>query len=156
MPDVVDSDNRSAPESLTVMAFDYGKKRIGTAVGERLIGTAQELKTVSNSTVGPQWSVIESLVQQWRPDAFVVGLPLPADGNTSAPMVAGAKAFGDEIASRFKLPVHYIDEHLSSHAADIEMRAGVAKGKRISGKKIASRDSIAARLILQSWFQSVS
>lgn len=148
------SDAKTGSASLTVMAFDFGFKRIGTAVGESLIGSAQELKTVPNSQQGPHWHLIERLVRDWRPDAFVLGLPLPADGNTRTAMVVAVRAFGDEVASRFDRPVHYIDEHLSSHAADIELRAGVAQGKRISEKKITSRDSVAARLILQSWFES--
>lgn len=139
-------------DSQTIMAFDFGYKRIGTAIGETLMATARELKPVSNARNGPAWHAIEELIKDWQPDAFLVGLPLPADGNENSPMVRSARAFGAEIGSRFDRPVHYIDEHLSSHAADQHIRDGVEPGKRITGRKIASRDSVAARLILESWF----
>lgn len=97
---------------------------------------------------------IEDLVKDWQPSAFVVGLPLPADGNAETPMMRMVRAFGDEIERRFERPVHYMDERLSSHAADRELRAQTGQGKRVRDKDIASRDSIAARFILESWFAS--
>jgi len=137
---------------ITVLAFDYGSQRIGTAVGQQLTGSAQALRTVPNSRTGPQWSQIEALFSDWQPEAFVVGLPVPADGNTTTPIMVRVRAFGDELERRFRRPVHYMDERLSSHAADQELRSQTAQGKRVRHKDIASRDSIAARLILESWF----
>jgi len=138
------------------MAFDYGSQRIGSAAGQRLTGTARALKTVPNTRTGPQWSQIEDLINDWQPEAFVVGLPFPADANTETPIMRKVRAFGEEIERRFSRPVHYMDERLSSHAADHELRSQTSEGKRVRGRDIAARDSIAARLILESWFASLA
>ncbi|MCI0505419.1 MAG: Holliday junction resolvase RuvX [Gammaproteobacteria bacterium] len=144
----------------TLLAFDYGTKRIGVAVGQELTKSATPLITLNNSEKGTDWYDIDHLVKEWRPDAFVVGLPLNADGSEHA-VSRAAKQFGDQLQARYNLPVYWVDERLTSVEAESmiaasrkDVKSGRQLRKKAGSRRIAKAqiDSAAARLILESWF----
>ncbi|MDY6991538.1 MAG: Holliday junction resolvase RuvX, partial [Pseudomonadota bacterium] len=97
---------------LTVMGFDYGHKRLGIAVGQTLTATAQPLATVNPA----HWPQIDELIKHWQPQACIVGQPRFADGHSNAITVAVTE-FTQKLYQRYRLPVHTIDETLSSVTA---------------------------------------
>ena len=129
----------------TLLGFDFGTQRIGVAVGQSITGTATALCTVNARDEQPDWDRISELITDWHPDALVVGLPLHADGSDSRTTTAVRK-FVHQLAGRSCLPVHIIDERLSSHAAKQLQHQDKA------GKK-ADIDAIAAMIILQNWLE---
>jgi putative Holliday junction resolvase len=134
-----------------ILAFDFGQRRIGVAVGQFTTMTATSLETVSHGRE-PDWSAIERLVKEWKPSRFLLGLPLGADGEETE-MSRAARRFAGQLQHRFNLPVSYQDERLSSYAAQerfIEMRAqGGLKKKH--GRDL---DAMAAQIFLENWLQS--
>ncbi|WP_250655522.1 Holliday junction resolvase RuvX [Alkalimarinus coralli] len=134
-------------ELKTCLGFDFGTRRIGVAVGRRLLGSASPLPPITARDGIPDWSDIEKLVAEWSPDGFVVGLPLNMDGSESE-MSRRATKFGKRLQGRFNKPYFMMDERLSSHEAKgYVIEQG---GDRDFGRN--SVDGIAAVLILQSWF----
>jgi putative Holliday junction resolvase len=131
----------------TLLGFDFGDRRIGVAVGQELTGTASALTTVRARDGIPDWDTISEIIRTWRPDALVVGFPRCADGSESR-FSRRVKRFIKQLEERYKLPVHPMDERLSSHAA--------AQDRSEGGQTLKSRgmDALAAREILQSWLQS--
>jgi putative pre-16S rRNA nuclease len=131
----------------TLLGFDFGLQRIGVAVGQELTGTAKALATVRSRNGKPDWDMITELIRTWQPDALVVGLPLHADGSESG-FTRSVKRFIGQIEDRYKLPVHPMDERLSSHAA--------AQREGEGNHELKSRgiDAVAAKEILVSWLQS--
>ncbi|MBU9176205.1 Holliday junction resolvase RuvX [Burkholderia gladioli] len=131
----------------TLLAFDYGEKRIGVAVGNTLMRTARALVIVSNLNREYRFEAVGALIAEWRPDALVVGLPMHPDG-TPHEMTQQAKRFGNQLNGRFNLPVSWIDERYSS----VEARAGLrARG----AKADAAIDAEAARVILQHYLDQL-
>lgn len=140
----------------TVLAFDYGIKRIGVAVGQTLTHTATALEILSADNSSSVWSAIDRLVREWQPHAFVMGKPLHAD-DSETPLFEAIKDFGNQLGARYNCPVHYMDERLSSNAAENLQQADSEQRNRrgSSGKRRNSEkhiDHIAAKLILESWF----
>ena len=133
------------------MGFDFGTKRIGVATGQNLTGTAQGIATVGNNGKDGPWNEIEQLIHQWQPDMLVVGLPLDKEGAETM-LSTAARQFGTELASRFNLPVDYVDETLTSRAAENLVSQATPHGKRVTGKRQELRDQIAAELILSTYF----
>jgi putative Holliday junction resolvase len=130
----------------TVLAFDYGTQRIGVAVGETHTGLAHALATIPAAREEETMRAIADLIDEWRPQLFVVGLPVHADGVAHA-MTERARRFARQLARRFALPVEFSDERFSTQAAAEALReAGASKRKR----KLA-RDRVAAQLILQDY-----
>jgi len=129
----------------TYLAFDYGSKRIGVAVGQDLTGNASALTTLKTSNQTPPWQAIETLVQTWQPQAFVVGLPYNKDGTEHA-VTQAARHFGNQLQGRFKRPVYWVDERLTSSEAESIL---AQRGRKAKKEDI---DKLAAQLILQSWF----
>jgi putative Holliday junction resolvase len=123
------------PERGTVLAFDFGLKRIGVAVGETELGTVHPLPAISSF---PQ---VEKLVAQWQPAALVVGLPTSAQGEPHR-MTRQAEDFARRLERRFKLPVARVDERFTSVEAE----------HRLRGLKKKPIDSVAAQLILEQYF----
>jgi putative holliday junction resolvase len=133
-------------EVKTVLAFDYGLSQIGTAIGNRLTGTAQALNTLSARDGIPRWDEIQLLLNEWQPDLLVVGLPLNMDDSESA-ISQRARKFGRRLEGRFGLSVEYMDERLSSYEAKSTLREQGHRGDY----KNSPADGLAAELILQSW-----
>lgn len=133
----------------TILAFDYGLRQIGAAVGNSLTGTCQALTTLSAREGIPRWEDIESLLEEWQPDQLLVGLPLNMDGSESA-MSNRAQKFGRRLHGRFGLKVSYMDERLSSYEAKSQLREQGHRGNY----KDSPADAVAAQLILQSWLNN--
>ena len=146
MPDT-SARHRSIADLLTLLGFDFGLQRIGVAVGQELTGTATALATVRSRNGKPDWDMITELIRTWRPDALVVGLPLHADGSESG-FTRSVKRFILQLEDRYKLPVHPMDERLSSHAA------AQCEGEGKFELKSRGIDAVAAKEILVSWLQS--
>lgn len=127
----------------TLLAFDYGKKRIGVAVGQTQTRTANPLETIMVKGNDPDWPAIERLIRTWAPDALVVGLPLNMDGSEQE-MTDQARRFGRRLEGRFRLPVHLADERLSTREARTRL---VESGKPGDGEA----DPLAAQVILEGW-----
>ncbi len=126
-----------------LLGFDYGAKRIGVAVGQTVTGSARPLKTVRARNDKPDWLKISELVSTWQPTGLVVGLPLNMDG-TEQDTTDKARRFGRQLEGRYRLPVHFVDERLST----VEARARLHAQKRPADE----RDPVAAQLILETWF----
>jgi putative Holliday junction resolvase len=88
----------------TILAFDFGTKRIGVAVGQEITTTARALITLQNSQGKPDWEHISRLVEEWRPALLVVGMPTSMDGQPH-PLEQTVKDFGDQLKQRYNLPV---------------------------------------------------
>jgi putative holliday junction resolvase len=130
------------------LGFDFGYKRIGVAVGQRLTCTANPLSTIAATKGVPCWSLIAALIKQWRPDAFIVGFPTRIDGGPLY-VTKPAKRFADALKTKFDLPVFLVDERLSTVEARAQLfaRGGYRKLKQ------AEIDSCAACIILEQWLQ---
>jgi putative holliday junction resolvase len=127
------------PERGTVLAFDFGLKRIGVAVGEPELRTAHPLPAVSG------FPEIQKLVAEWQPTALVVGLPTSAQGEPHK-MTRQAEDFARRLERRFKLPVARVDERFTSVEAE----------SRLRGLKKKAVDSVAAQLILEQYFDQAA
>lgn len=132
----------------TLLAFDFGEKRIGVAVGETLLKVAHPVTTIAAETNDAKFAQIAQIIQEWRPSLLVVGLPTHLDG-TEHTLTHLAKKFAQRLEGRFNLPVTMMDERLSSvEAAERLQAAGVRADKQ---KKML--DAVAAQSILQSYFE---
>lgn len=141
MPDATPS---SKPK--TLLSFDYGIKNIGVAIGQTLTASARALCQLKARDGIPNWDEIAALLTEWQPDLVLVGLPLNMDGSDSE-LCPRARKFGNRIHGRFGVPVHMVDERLSSFAAKGEHLAGGGSDHY----KHDPVDAIAARIILQDW-----
>ncbi|MEZ5542225.1 MAG: Holliday junction resolvase RuvX [Pseudomonadota bacterium] len=130
----------------TLLGFDYGRRRIGIAVGQEVTRTATALCTVLSNNGAPDWGRLAELIAEWQPQALVVGLPYHADGSDSE-MTRAARSFARQLEQRFELPVHTMDERLSS-------RSAAALQQRSAPAAAAGKDAIAARIILQDWLDT--
>lgn len=139
------------PRSGTCIAFDYGSKRIGVAVGEFLLQTATPLGIAQNINGTPDWEVIDSIINQWQPTELVVGWPLTESGEFQA-ITYHVKGFIKRLVKRYNLPVHKADERFSSIAAQEEIKNLRQSGQRKRKTTHADIDTLAAALILESWF----
>lgn len=133
----------------TYLAFDYGEKRIGTAIGDTITGTARPLATLSGGL-----DAALKLVAEWRPAALVVGLPLMEDG-TDQRITSLTRRFAKELEARSKLPVHFSDERYSSRAADDVLREARASGAMSRRVKKGDRDGVAAKIFLEQFMQTL-
>jgi putative holliday junction resolvase len=133
----------------TVLAFDFGEKRIGVATGETLLVNAHPLTVIHAESREDQLAAIAALIDEWQPVQLVVGLPTHADG-TPHEMTRRAHRFGERLQRRFKLPVGFADERLTSLDAAARLRETGRNSK--SARPLL--DAVAAQLILQTWFES--
>jgi putative Holliday junction resolvase len=135
----------------TIIAFDFGLRRIGVAVGQQVTNSASPLETVSNSDNGPEWSRIDTIVREWRPQRLIVGMPTHADGSPSD-IGDSVRKFIDELG-KFELPVEAVDERYSSVEAEAALRSQREEGLRGRISKGAI-DSAAATLIAERWLKN--
>ncbi len=142
---------RAYPEIAgTVLAFDFGEKRIGVAVGETMLKLAHPLTTVVAEDNASKFAQIAALIQSWRPQLLVVGLPIHLDGHPHA-LTHLAKKFAQRLEGRFNLPVQMVDERLSSVEASQQLKAAGISGFA----QKAMLDQVAAQTILQSYFDHI-
>lgn len=132
----------------TILAFDFGLRRIGVAVGQQVTASASPLGCVANGERGPDWAAIAALVHDWQPARIIVGIPLNVDG-TPASLTARVVEFASEFG-RFDLPVETEDERYSSLEAEARLRSERAQGLRGRINKDMI-DSAAATLIAERW-----
>lgn len=132
----------------TTLAFDFGERRIGVAMGETLLGIAHPLITIDTEITEQRFAAIGKLITEWRPAQLVVGLPVHADG-TEHDLTRLARRFANRLKGRFGLPVWLVDErHTSLIAEGLLNEAGV-RGR----KQKPALDQVAAQAILQTWFE---
>ncbi|MGA9575642.1 MAG: Holliday junction resolvase RuvX [Lysobacterales bacterium] len=134
----------------TIIAFDFGLRRIGVAVGQTVTGSARALAVVP-FTGKPDWQAITAIVCDWKPAAFVVGLPLAEDGGETD-MSKGARRFGRQLEGRFATTVSYEDERMTSLGAEQRFVDARSRGE-MRRKDAALKDAIAAQIILENWLQ---
>jgi len=126
-------------KELTIMAFDYGTRRIGVAVGNTLTKAGQPLKIIAEPSEDVRFRAIQALIKEWQPNQLVVGMPCHPDG-TEHEMSAKARRFGNQLHGRFQLPVDWVDERYTSAVleGDPDMRDNL--------------DAESAALILEQYF----
>lgn len=137
--------------SMTLLAFDFGTKSIGVAVGQQLTGTARPLNALKAQDGVPNWEQIERLLKEWQPDRVIVGLPLNMDA-TEQPLTARARKFANRLHGRFGVQVDLHDERLST----VEARADLFSRGGYKALTKGSVDSLSAVIILESWFENLT
>ena len=143
---------RSYPDIVgTVLAFDFGEKRIGVATGETILKVAHPLTTINAEQNEIKFAQIGELIKEWRACLLVVGLPMYMDGEPHL-LTQLSKKFAQRLEGRFNLPVVMVDERLSSFDATQNLSAAGVKGM----KQKAMLDAVAAQSILQSYFDNLS
>ena len=135
----------------TVLAFDFGTKRIGVAVGDFETRLAHPLTTIAAADNRARFAAIERLISEWRPALLVVGLPAHADG-AAHPVGRLARRFAQRLHGRFGARTELVDERLTSHEAEGLLRGAGARGARLK----AGLDAVAAQRILETYFASVA
>lgn len=133
----------------TVLALDFGEKRIGVAVGETELGHAHPLAVIRAQSKDERDAAIGKLIAEWQPRELVVGLPTHADG-TPHEMTLRCQRFAERLERHFKLPTHLADERLTSLDAEARLRETGRNAK--AAKPLL--DAVAAQLILQTWFDT--
>lgn len=131
----------------TVLAFDFGPRRIGVAIGETLTGSSRPLATVDAEERTRRFAAIGRLIDEWQPVLLVVGLPCHPDG-AEHDMSARCRRFANQLHGRFRLPVTLVDERYST--CEAHTRQPGARAHR------AGVDAVAAQIILQSHFDATS
>lgn len=131
----------------TVLAFDFGEKRIGVAVGELELGLAHPLVTVSEEATKNRFDAITKLIEEWAPVQLIVGLPIHVDG-ADHELTRLSKRFARRLEGRFGISTKLVDERYTSVIASIELREAGVSGK----KQKLIIDQVAAQQILQSYF----
>lgn len=137
----------AAGREATLLAFDYGEKRIGVALGNALTHSARPLTVIPNRSRDYRFEAIAGLLREWQPDHLIVGLPTHPDGTPHA-MTQQAKRFGNQLTGRFNLPVTWIDERYSSVDAEARLRE--------RGGDLGQLDAEAACVILQQYLDELS
>jgi putative Holliday junction resolvase len=137
----------AAPVLGTLLAFDFGTKRIGVAVGNSISGTAQPLTTLHGEKNAQRFAAIALLIREWQPAALVVGLPCNDDGSPHE-MTRLCLRFANRLKGRFDLPTLLVDERYTSAAASAQLNAAGIRG--IRQKPLL--DQVAAQTILQAYF----
>ena len=122
--------------SQTILAFDFGEKRIGVAVGNTITKTSEPLKIIQEKNQDDKFQAIEQLIQEWQPHILVVGLPKHPDG-AEHEMTLKAKRFGNQLNGRFQKEVVWVDERYTSVSVD------------------GGNDALAAQLILQQYLDQL-
>ena len=133
----------------TVLAFDFGTNSIGCAVGQSITGTAQGLPAFKAQDGIPNWDEIGKVINEWKPNVLVIGLPLNMDG-TEQPLTQRAKKFANRLHGRFAIPIVLHDERLTT----VEARSEIFARGGYKALKKGKVDSISACLILESWFEN--
>jgi putative Holliday junction resolvase len=142
---------RHTDKPYTVLAFDFGLKRIGLAAGDTLTASAAPRPAIAVSQSGPDWTSIERELRSVHPRLLVVGAPYNADG-TPGSLAPAASRFATELEKRFGLTVERVDERWSSLEANAALKARRASGERRKRIRREDIDSAAAAVILARWF----
>lgn len=130
----------------TALGFDFGTRNIGVAAGQAITRTASALPSLKARDGIPDWAQVEALINEWKPDAIVVGIPLNMDGSESD-MSRRARKFGNRIHGRFNLPFYPADERLTSFEAK-EWASKLGHKGHYGSNPV---DAMAAQIILEAW-----
>jgi len=141
-----DAPRAKATANVTALAFDFGTKKIGVAVGDTALAIAHPLATIRGDDASRCFDAIAALIDEWSAGVLVVGRPLHADGREH-PTTALADAFARELTRRFAIPVVQVDERYTSRVAAHALAETGAKRRA----RRAARDEVAAQTILQAW-----
>ncbi|NLD53557.1 MAG: Holliday junction resolvase RuvX [Burkholderiaceae bacterium] len=156
------------PRARTILAFDFGTRRVGIAIGNTITASARPLETLDEAEPARRFERIGRLVGEWRPDALVVGRPLQPDGTANAVTLA-AERFARQLHGRFGLPVTLVDERYSTVAAreriretdpreglhgDVRARPSRASGRGAAGTAALADDAAAAAVILEQYLEA--
>ena len=135
-------------ESGVVMAFDYGLRNIGIAIGQNITKSASTFYAVKAKEGKPDWTRLDLIVEEWRPDLFIVGDPFNMDG-TKSNFQKRISKFSLDLKKRYKIKVHMMDERLTTKEAKerIKNESNLLKGS-------TNKHSISAQIILEDWFRS--
>ncbi|ATO34838.1 Putative Holliday junction resolvase YqgF [Dickeya dianthicola RNS04.9] len=131
-----------------MLAFDFGTRSIGVAIGQEITGTARPLTSLKAQDGVPDWQKVEKLLNEWLPALIIVGLPLNMDG-TEQPLTARARKFAQRLHGRFGVKVDLHDERLST----VEARADLFERGGFRALDKGSVDAASAVIILESWFE---
>ena len=137
------------PNTITALAFDFGMKRIGVAIGQTLTHSANPLTTLEAKAGIPDWQLIKNLITKWTPTTLIIGIPYNMDG-TEQPITQAARRFANRLKGRFGLPIALVDERLSTREAywtHTQRPSPHAKQNNI--------DSYAAVVILENWLDQL-
>ncbi len=148
-PRNTEPESRNRAKTGIVLAFDFGTRRIGVAVGDFETRLAHPLTTITAAETRARFAAIERLVMEWRPVLLVVGCPAHADG-TEHPVGRLARRFAQRLTGRFGIRAVLADERLTSQEAECALRAAGVRGARLK----AGLDPVAAQRILESYFAS--
>ena len=135
-----------------LLAFDFGLRRIGVAVGNTLTRTSQGIKTLNATDGRPDNKELLALINEWRPDLLIVGLPLNLD-NSESETSTEARRFGQWLTEVTKRQVEFVDERLSTLEAESLLQEATPAGKKYQHKRKKIRDQLAAELILATYFE---
>lgn len=138
--------NPIAENTEIYLAFDFGMRNIGVAVGQRITKTATALTILLAKNGVPNWQEISQLIKHWRPTALVVGVPLHMDGREQQ-ITAAAKNFIEELRKHFALPVYAAEERLTTKSA----REQIFSSGGYKALQQEPIDSLAAKIILEGW-----
>ncbi|MBN2689459.1 MAG: Holliday junction resolvase RuvX [Gammaproteobacteria bacterium] len=131
------------------LGFDFGLRKIGVAVGQLITKSASPMPILPAKDGAPNWQQLDKLIQDWQPCALVTGLPLNMDGSEHE-ITKAAKKFVTQLEERYKLPVHFVDERLTTKAA----REFIYEQGGYKALQDSAIDSIAAKLILEDWLKA--
>ena len=136
-------------ESSVIMAFDYGLRNIGIAIGQNITKSASTFYAIKAKEGEPDWIKLDSIVKEWEPTLFIVGDPFNMDG-TRSEFQKRISQFSAELKNRYKIRLHMIDERLTTKEAKERLKT------ESSGlKESANKHSISAQIILEDWFRSM-
>ena len=133
-----------------MVAFDFGEKRVGVAVGDVSVGIAHPLATIDAEDSRSRFSAIAAIIEEWRPSLLVVGVPFHGE-NPNHTLERLARRFARRLEGRFGIATRLVDERLTSHAAEATLRE---QGVRRTKLK-AALDEAAAQQILQAYFEAL-
>ncbi len=144
--------SKTKPRADAALIFDYGERRIGVATATSAAGIVSETDTLAANAGKPDWHAVSNLVDEWKPEVLVVGLPYNEDGS-EGPTSKRAREFAAELHARYQLPIEMVDERLTSAEAESILRAQRRAGLRKRRTRKQDIDRLAARLIGESWLR---
>ncbi|WWO95998.1 MAG: Holliday junction resolvase RuvX [Candidatus Dasytiphilus stammeri] len=134
----------------TILAFDFGIKSIGIAIGQNITNTATPLGSLKTINRGPDWQQIKIHLCQWQPDTIIIGLPLNMDG-TEQSVTRYTRLFANQIKIRFQIPIQFHDERLTT--VEARQQLFLRRGRKALTKD--NIDSLSAALILESFLENI-
>jgi len=140
----------SANSAGTVLAFDYGERRVGVAVGDSAVRIAHPLEGIALQGEA-RLAAIAKLIAEWRPVRLVVGMPTAEEG-APHPLAARVRGFARRLEARFQLPVAFVDERYSSVDAEARLRSVFGARRAVRAARRREVDSYAAQLLLEQHF----